>query len=77
VADKMYEDRFRQLGLRIAYFRKLRGYTQETFCEKLNISISYYSQIEAAGCYKPISLKTLYKISEALEVEPYKLLVTE
>ncbi|MCL2003871.1 MAG: helix-turn-helix transcriptional regulator [Oscillospiraceae bacterium] len=72
-----YEERFRQLGLRIAYFRKLRGYTQETFCEKMDISISYYSQIEAAGCYKPISLKTLYKIAEALDVEPYKLLMTE
>ena len=72
-----YEDRFRQLGVRIAYFRKLRGYTQETFCEKLDISVSYYSQIEAMGCYKPISLKTLYRIADALEVDPYKLLMIE
>ena len=72
-----FEDRFRQLGLRVAYFRKLQGYTQEAFCEKLDASISYYSQIEAAGCYKPISLKSLFRIAEALEIEPYKLLITE
>ena len=72
-----YEDNFRKLGLRIAYFRKLRGYTQESFCDELNISVSYYSQIEAAGCYKPISLKTLYRIADVLEVEPYKLLMSE
>ncbi|MCL1807551.1 MAG: helix-turn-helix transcriptional regulator [Oscillospiraceae bacterium] len=77
MAGKAYEEKFRQLGLRIAYYRKLRGYTQESFCEKLDMSISYYSQIEAAGCYKPVSLKTLYRIAEALDVEPHKLLMID
>jgi len=72
-----YEALFRQVGIKIAYYRKLRGYTQEVFSEMLNVSPSYYSQIEAAGCYKPISLRTLFKIAEALEVEPYKLLTQE
>ncbi|MCL2086425.1 MAG: helix-turn-helix transcriptional regulator [Oscillospiraceae bacterium] len=70
-----YRDMFRKVGLKIAYYRKVQGYTQETFSEKLNISVSYYSQIEAAGCYKPISLRTLFKIAEELSVEPYKLLI--
>lgn len=70
-----YDDMFRKVGLRIAYYRKLRGYTQETFSEKLSVSVSYYSQIEAAGCCKPISLRTLFKIAEALDVDPHKLLV--
>jgi transcriptional regulator with XRE-family HTH domain len=72
-----YEEMFRQVGIKIAYYRKLRGYTQEVFSEMLNVSPSYYSQIEAAGCYKPISLRTLFKIAEALEVDPYKFLVQE
>ena len=72
-----YEELFRQVGIRIAYYRKLRGYTQEVFSEMLGVSISYYSQIEAAGCYKPISLRTLFKIAKALEVEPYKLLMRD
>ncbi|MCL2108696.1 MAG: helix-turn-helix transcriptional regulator [Oscillospiraceae bacterium] len=75
MAKKEYEDTFRKVGLKIAYYRRVRGYTQETFSEKLGVSVSYYSQIEAAGCYKPISLRTLIKIADELEVEPYKLLM--
>jgi len=70
-----YGEIFRKVGLKIAYYRKLRGYTQDTFSEKLGVSVSYYSQIEAAGCYKPISLRTLFKIAEMLEVDPHKLLI--
>lgn len=70
-----YESEFRQLGLKIAYYRKLKGFTQETFADELDVSVSYYSQIEAAGCYKPISLRTLFKIAKALDVEPHKLLM--
>lgn len=77
MAVNEYEELFRQVGLKIAYYRKIRGYTQETFSEKLNVSVSYYSQIEAAGCHKPISLRTLFKIAEALEIEPYKLLMLD
>ena len=73
--NKEYDEIFRKVGLKIAYYRKLRGYTQETFSEKLGVSVSYYSQIEAAGCYKPISLRTLFKIAESLEVDPHKLLM--
>ncbi len=29
-----YENDYRQLGLKIAYYRKLRGFTQEQFAEK-------------------------------------------
>jgi len=72
-----YEEIFRQIGIRIAYYRKLKGYTQEVFSEILDVSPSYYSQIEAAGCYKPISLRTLFRIAGALEVEPYKLLMRD
>jgi len=70
-----YEELFRHIGIRIAYYRKLKGYTQEVFSEMLDVSASYYSQIEASGCYKPISLRTLFRIAEALEVEPHKLLL--
>jgi len=75
--NKEYNELFRKVGLKIAYYRKLCGYTQESFSEKLDVSVSYYSQIEAAGCYKPISLRTLFKIAEMLDVEPYKLLKFE
>ena len=42
-----YRERFRILGLRIAYYRKMRGMTQEQFAEAIGRSVSFVSQIEA------------------------------
>ncbi len=75
--EERYEERFRELGLKIAYLRKRKGYTQEFLCSKMNMSLAFYSQIEARGMYKPISLITLFRIADALQVDPSKLLVIE
>ena len=58
------------LGLKIATYRKLRGYTQEQFAEAINKSWSFVSQIEAnnGAKIKGISLDTLFTISEVLDV---------
>lgn len=45
-----YRERFRILGLRIAYYRKMRGMTQEQFAEAIGRSVSFVSQIEANQC---------------------------
>ena len=65
-----YREKFRILGLKIAYFRKLRGLTQEQFAEAIGKSVSFVSQIEAnnSAVVKGISLETLFTISEKLEV---------
>ncbi len=63
-----------QLGLNIAYFRKLRGMTQEQFAEKTGISRSYLSAVEAPNIIKTVSLELLFDISDALSIEPYRLL---
>ena len=34
----IYADKYRQIGLKIAYYRKLRGLTQEQLAEKLAVS---------------------------------------
>ena len=39
-----YRERFRILGLRIAYYRKMRGMTQEQFAEAIGRSGSFVSQ---------------------------------
>lgn len=46
---------YKQIGLKLAYYRKLQGYTQEGLAEKLEVATSYIGQTEAAGMYKPIS----------------------
>ena len=71
--SKSNEFRYIQIGLNISYYRKLRGYTQESFSEISNISRAYISAIEAPNIVKSISLEVLFKIADALEIEPYKL----
>ena len=33
--ERPYQDKFRELGLKIAYYRKLRGMTQEQLAEAI------------------------------------------
>ena len=65
-----YREKYRLLGLRIAFYRKLRGYTQEQLAEMIGKSWSFLSQVEANNgvTLKGISLDTLFAISEALDV---------
>ncbi len=69
-----YRNHYKTLGLRIQYFRKSKGYTQETFAEMVDISNSFLSQVESTASLKGISLETLFKMAEVLEIEPYQLL---
>ena len=69
-----YRENYIKIGLKIAYYRKLKCMTQEQFAEMLKCETSYIGQIEAPGTYKAISLDTLFKIANGLEIEPYKLL---
>lgn len=71
-----FRERFRILGLKIAYYRKLRGLTQEQFAEAIGRSVSFVSQIEAnnSAVVKGISMETLFVISDRLGVPLSKLL---
>lgn len=70
-----YRERFRILGLKIAYYRKLRGLTQEQFAEAIGRSVSFVSQIEAnnSSVVKGISMETLFVVSDKLNVPLSKL----
>jgi len=65
---------FKKLGLKIAYYRKVQGYTQETFAEIMGVSTSYIGAIEAPNMNKTISLTTLFKIAIILETPAWKFL---
>ena len=39
-------EKYRILGLKIAYYRKKAGYTQEVFAEKINKSVNFLAQVE-------------------------------
>lgn len=65
-----FREKYRLLGLKIAYYRKKRGYTQEQLAELIDKSWSFISQIEAnnGATVKGVSLDTLFTIAEKLDV---------
>ena len=65
---------FKKLGLKIAYYRKLKGYTQEQLSELMEAATSYVGAIEAPNMDKPISLTTLFRIAEILGIPAWKFL---
>ena len=66
--------KYKQLGLKIAYYRKMKGYTQEELAEKLDINAAFLGHVEAPNIDKAISLDTLFDIADLLDVPPYKFL---
>lgn len=72
--SKQNEFRYIQLGLNIAYYRKLQGYTQEELAEIAGISRSHLSAIEAPNIIHNTSLEAIFNIADALRIDPYKLL---
>ena len=68
-------DKYRQLGLKISFYRKLRGMTQEQLAEKLSLSVAFIGHVEAPNINKAISLDTLFDIAEVLDVPVHRFLM--
>ncbi len=62
------KQQYRQLGLQIAYYRKLRGLTQLELAEYCELSRTHISNLEAPNMPTRISLETLFDIADVLEV---------
>lgn len=69
-----YPERYITLGLKIAYFRKKAGYTQEVLAEKIGKSVNFLAQVDGTGTTRGVSLETLFKIADTLNVSPSKFL---
>lgn len=66
-------NQYRQLGLTIAYYRKLRGLTQLQLAEYTNLSRTHISNLEAPNMPTSISLESLFDIADILQVPIGKL----
>lgn len=68
---KEQSEKYKYLGLNIAYYRKERGLSQSRLAERINVSRTHMSRIETADC--AVSLDVVFAICDALEVPPEKL----
>lgn len=71
----IYECEYLQVGLKIAYYRKLRGLTQEQLAERIDRTPAFIGHVEAPNISKAVSLDTLFDIASVLEVPAYKFLM--
>lgn len=60
---------YKGIGSNIKYYREQAGLTQIQLSERLQISISYLSKIEASGCTKSLSISVLNHIANTLDVD--------
>ncbi|MBQ3137027.1 MAG: helix-turn-helix transcriptional regulator [Clostridia bacterium] len=69
--NKKHKDKYIMLGLNIAYYRKLNGFTQEKLAEKLDMDRTTISKIELATC--GVSLDVIFEIADLFEIPVEKL----
>lgn len=72
-----YFDKYRTIGLKISYHRKLRGLTQEQLAEKIDKNLAFIGAVEAPNVNRTVSLDTLFDIAAALDVPAYKFLTED
>ena len=67
-------ERYRQIGLKVSYYRKLRGLTQEQLAEKIDRTPAFIGHVEAPNIDKAVSLDTIFDIADTLEIPPKRFL---
>ena len=71
--ETMYREQFIRFGLKVQYYRKLRGLTQEAFADEIGKSWSFVAKIESPTRPFGVSMETLFRIAEVLDVPAAKL----
>jgi transcriptional regulator with XRE-family HTH domain len=64
-------DSYKKLGLNVAYYRKLKGFTQLHLAELIDKDITTIGCIELART--GVSLDVLFALAEVFEIPVYKL----
>ena len=64
-----YSEEYKQIGTNIGEYRRKNKISQEKLAQKVGISFSYISQIEAPNVVKKMSIEVLYDIANALGVK--------
>ena len=65
--NKEYKNKYKNLGLNIAFYRKREEFTQLQLAEHINIDRSHMSAIELGNV--GVSLDVLFKICDILKIK--------
>ena len=71
--ETQYQEQYIRFGLKVQYYRKLHGLTQEAFADKIGKSWSFVAKVESPTRAFGVSMETMFKIAEVLEVPVSKL----
>ena len=71
--ETKYREQFIKFWLKVQYFRKLRGLTQEAFADEIGKSWSFVAKVESPTRPFGVSMDTMFRIAEVLEVPVSKL----
>lgn len=64
-----FRENYRLIGLKVAYYRKVKGLTQEKLADIMGVDTSFIGQIEAPNFYKAISMDYLAGLTD--QEKPY------
>ena len=64
----------KNIGFKIQFFRKQRGFSQNELAEKADLSYTTISHIESTSVYG-LSIIAIYRIAKALDIDPSQLLM--
>jgi len=71
--ETKFHEQFIRFGLKVQYYRKLRGLTQEAFADEIGKSWSFVAKIESPTRAFGVSMETLFQIAQTLNVPVSKL----
>lgn len=68
--DNKHAEKYIRIGLNISLQRKLKKMTQIELAEKIGISRTHMSNIEAPNMVTPVSLEVIFDICDVLNISP-------
>ena len=68
--NNKHSEKYIRLGLNISLQRKLKNLTQIELAEKIEISRTHMSNIEAPNVITPVSLEVIFDICDVLNISP-------
>lgn len=66
--ETAFSAQYIKFGLKVQFYRKLRGLTQEALADKADISWSHLAKVESPSQAFGVSMETLFKLGQALDV---------